>query len=79
MSRIIWDTNLYVYLREDYGSLPNWAAALRRSMLERGDQLLTSAFTLGEVLVKPAERGSEELYKSYEEAIRTTSALIPFD
>jgi predicted nucleic acid-binding protein len=48
-------------------------------MLERGDQLLTSTLTLGEVLVKPAERGNEELSRKYEEAITATALMLPFD
>jgi predicted nucleic acid-binding protein len=79
MSRIFWDTNLYIYLLEDYGPLSQHAIALRKAMLMRGDQLLTSTLTLGEALVKPLEEGDTELYTSYEEAILATSALIPFD
>jgi|SRR5437870_11679948 len=79
MSRIFWDTNLFIYLLEDYGRLSRAVAALRKNMLVRGDQLLTSAFTLGEVLVKPAEKGSDELCRRYEEAITRTALLIPFD
>lgn len=48
-------------------------------MLARGDRLLTSALTLAEVLVKPAEKGSDELCQRYEEAIMRTALLIPFD
>lgn len=79
MSRIFWDTYLYIYLLEDYGPLSQRAIALRKAMLLRGDQLLTSTLTLGEALVKPLEGGDNELYRSYEQAILSTSALIPFD
>ena len=48
-------------------------------MLARGDQLLTSTLTLGEVLVKPSEEGNLELCKRYEGAIMATSVVIPFD
>ena len=79
MSRIFWDTNLFIYLFEDYGGLSKRVADLRIKMLERGDQLVTSTLTLGEVLVKPFERGDEELCRRYEEAIVATSLLLPFD
>jgi len=79
MSRIFWDTNLFIYLFEDYGSLSVRARDLRQAMLVRGDQLVTSALTLGEVLVKPLEQGAEELARKYEEAITATSLLVPFD
>jgi uncharacterized protein len=79
MSRIFWDTNLFIYLFEGYSPLSKRVAALRQSMLTRGDQLLTSTLTMGEILVKPMERGDRELSKKYEETLNTTSLLIPFD
>lgn len=79
MSRIFWDTNVFIYLFEDYGSLSRRASDLRRAMLERGDQLVTSTLTLGEVLVKPLERGDDSLARKYEEAIAATSLMLPFD
>lgn len=79
MSRIFWDTNVYIYLFEDYGPLSKTAAQLRTRMLERGDQLITSTFTLGELLVKPMEAGDLALCRSYERALVETSRLIPFD
>lgn len=79
MSRIFWDTNVFIYLFEDYGNLSARARELRRAMLERGDQLVTSTLTLGEVLVKPLERGDDQLARRYEEAITATSVLLPFD
>ncbi|MGH9378627.1 MAG: type II toxin-antitoxin system VapC family toxin [Terriglobia bacterium] len=79
MSRVFWDTNLFIYLFEDYGELSQRVVDLRRRMLERGDQLATSTLTLGEVLVKPVEQGEEELARKYEEAILATALLLPFD
>src|SRR5438309_9234725 len=79
MSRIFWDTNIFIYLLEGYGPVSGRAIALRQAMLVRGDQLLTSTLTLGEVLVKPIERGESELYRKYEAAILETSLVIPFD
>ena len=61
MSRIFWDTNLFIYLFEDNGALSKAVARLRSKMLDRGDQLLTSTLTLGEILVKPTEEGNAEL------------------
>jgi predicted nucleic acid-binding protein len=48
-------------------------------MLERGDQLLTSALTLGEILVKPVEQRDDFLCKKFEEAITSAATVIPFD
>lgn len=79
MSRIFWDTNVFIYLLEGHGPASERAVALRKAMLVRGDQLLTSTLTLGEVLVKPLERGESELYRKYEAAILETSLTISFD
>lgn len=79
MSRIFWDTNLFIYLIEPSVALHARVADLRRAILDRGDQLVTSAMTLGEVLVKPIEEKNAALAAKYEEAIIGTSILIPFD
>ena len=79
MSRVFWDTNLFVYLFEDYGGLSKEVDALRRRMLTRGDQLFASTMTLGEVLVKPMERRDEELRRSYWDVLTQTATLLPFD
>jgi uncharacterized protein len=79
MSRIFWDTNVFIYLLEGRGSASEHTLALRKAMLVRGDQLLTSTLTLGEVLVKPIERGESQLYRKYEVVIAETSLVIPFD
>ena len=79
MSRIFWDTNLFIYLFENYGPLSKTTAELRRKMLRRGDQLLTSTLTLGEVLVKPVENGDSVLYSKYESGIAASALILPFD
>ncbi|MCY3818746.1 MAG: PIN domain-containing protein [Gammaproteobacteria bacterium] len=79
MSRIFWDTNLFVYLLEGQGDRTERVADLRQRMLEREDVLLTSALTLGEVLVKPLESGNEALARRYEELVTTGATVVPFD
>ncbi|HEV2349209.1 MAG TPA: PIN domain-containing protein [Terriglobia bacterium] len=79
MSRVFWDTNLFIYLFENYGSLGRRVKELRRAMLDRGDQLITSTFTLGEVLAKPVEAGDNELIEKYESAITAAAVMLPFD
>ena len=78
MSKIFWDTNLFVYLVEG-GARAEEVAALRRRMIERGDELLTSALTLGELLVKPAEAGDKVLMRRYEQALASGATVLPFD
>jgi predicted nucleic acid-binding protein len=79
MSRIFWDTNLFIYLWEDYGALSQAVEELRTKMLRRGDQLVTSTLTLGEILVKPTAAGNTELCRKYEEAISNVALLVPLD
>lgn len=79
MSRVFWDTNLFIYLFEDAG--PNGARVreLRQRMNGRGDSLVTSALTLGELLVKPRELGEDELAARYSDVLERTALIIPFD
>jgi len=79
VSRIFWDTNLFIYLIEDHGDLSERVASLRKRMIERNDDLYTSALTLGEILVKPVEARNEVLARRYEAALRQGAAIIPFD
>jgi len=79
VSRIFWDTNLFIYLIENHGDLSERVAQLRKRMIERSDNLYTSALTLGEILVKPIEAGNEVLGRRYEAALRQGAAIIPFD
>jgi predicted nucleic acid-binding protein len=78
MSRIFWDTNLFIYLLEGEEPHHGQAVGLRKAMLARGDQLVTSTLTLGEVLVKPAEMGDEQLYRRYEEMINSAALVGSF-
>jgi len=79
LSRIFWDSNLFIYLFEDNGDLSERVALLRAQMLKRNDELLTSTFTLGEILVKPIENGFHSLRRQYEDVLQSISTLIPLD
>ncbi|HET8827456.1 MAG TPA: type II toxin-antitoxin system VapC family toxin [Terriglobales bacterium] len=79
MSRVFWDTNLFIYLFEDYGKFSESVAELRQRMIVRGDQLLTSTVTLGEILVKPSEAGMRDLCQRYEDALLRTAVVLPFE
>ncbi|TDI48702.1 MAG: PIN domain-containing protein [Acidobacteria bacterium] len=79
VSRIFWDTNLFVYLIEDYGDLTERVVRIRERMLRRRDELYTSALTLGEILVKPLDENREDLAADYELALTSAAVVIPFD
>ena len=79
VSRVFWDTNLFIYLFEGSSAMSQRVVQLRERMRSRGDQLLTSALTLGEILVKPIRSGQPDLVRAYEEAIMQTTLVVPFD
>ena len=77
MTRVFWDTNLFVYLFEG-GEFAARVREVRARMLERGDHLVTSALTLGELLVKPRERGDAAV-RDHETTIQQIATILPFD
>jgi predicted nucleic acid-binding protein len=79
MSRIFWDTNLFIYLFDKHSEFFEPTAALRRRMTERKDDLMTSAMTLGEIQVGP--RRSKDLARAgkYRDAIHQSCKVLPFD
>lgn len=79
MSRIFWDSNLFIYLLEDCPEFSQAVVDLRQKMLKRGDQLLTSTLTLAEVLVKPSALGDLDLCQLYEDILGQAALLLPFD
>jgi predicted nucleic acid-binding protein len=79
VSRVFWDTNLFIYLFEDRGEPADRVASLRGRMLERGDELLTSTLTIGEILVKPVRAGRTDLARQYEQRIAQVATIVAFD
>ena len=80
MSRIYWDTMLFIYWLEDNPQYASRVQAIHSRMRERRDHLLTGAFTFGEVLsgvyrkgpVQRAEEIREELQKVVAEVVPFT-------
>lgn len=79
MSRVFWDTNLFIYLFEDNGEFGDRVRALRERMNEREDTLVTSALTLGELQVKPLEVGQPDLAERYRNVVGRAAEVVPFD
>ena len=79
MSRVFWDTNLFIYLFEDFGGFSSQVATLRSRMLTRGDELFTSAVTLGEILVKPMQMGDTKAVAYYQKLLTTAAVVLPFE
>jgi predicted nucleic acid-binding protein len=79
MSRIFWDTNIFIYLFEANHHFGPLVDAMNDRMVERGDQLMTSAMTLAEILVKPTREDSPEEVREYEAVLRSSAIILPFD
>jgi uncharacterized protein len=80
MARVFWDTNVFIYLFEQN---PEWSPRVvefRKKMASRGDELLTSWLTVGEILTKPKEVGNTMLEKSYLNFFTSAAVeLVPFE
>jgi predicted nucleic acid-binding protein len=80
MAKVFWDTNLFIYLFEDKPNFGGSVHDLRRRMLQRDDQLYTSAMTVGEVLVKPEKAGNIALMDRYLSFFSSPQiTVLPFD
>lgn len=79
MTRAFFDTNVFIYMFEGLEPNRSRMIEIRRRMLSRGDRIVTSAMTLGEVLVKPTKLGQVSLIEQYDRAIRTTAQVVSFD
>jgi predicted nucleic acid-binding protein len=79
MSRIYWDTMLFVYWIEDH---PLYAKRIRQLLLKmetRQDQLCTSIFAVAEALVGPRKSGNGEVAGRMLNAFRSPFVeVIPF-
>ncbi len=58
MSRIYWDTMLFIYWLEDNPQYAKRVGAIRSRMEERGDQLITGASTVKARRRLPPSRGA---------------------
>lgn len=80
MSRIFFDTNMFIYMFEDEGDSGMRVGRLVERMFARGDVLLTSAMTLGELLVRPIKEGRDDIAARYRSSLCGPGiTLLPFD
>jgi predicted nucleic acid-binding protein len=80
MSRIFFDTNLFIYLLEDSGERGSKVSGILERISGRRDELLTSTLTLAEVLVKPLSVGDIVWADRYEKLLNTPGvSLLAFD
>jgi uncharacterized protein len=60
VSRIYWDTMLFIYWLEDNPKFARRVDTIYSRMKKRDDHLLTGAFTFGEVLAGVYRKGTEQ-------------------
>jgi uncharacterized protein len=78
MTRIFWDTMLFIYLFEGNPDFAPRIQELLDRSFNRGDVLLTSYLALGEVLV--GARGDQQKMKILRETIEEFGfSFVPFD
>jgi predicted nucleic acid-binding protein len=77
--KVFWDTNLFIYLFEEYGELTEAVLALEERMRARAATLVTSTLTIGEILVRPISLGLDDVATQYDAAIRRQAMVVPFD
>jgi predicted nucleic acid-binding protein len=78
MSRIFWDTNVYIYLFERHPVHHQEVLNLRTKMLSRGDELFTSWLTVGELQVQSTPASKRLSTARYRDAVVASSSLVEF-
>ena len=79
MSRIYWDTMLFIYWMEDNPQFAQRVDAIYSRMQERQDTLLTGAFTFGEVLAGAYRKGAVQAANESRHLLRdVVSEVVPF-
>ncbi len=79
MSRVYWDSMLFIYWLEDHPQYAQQVDAIHSRMKQRQDRLITGAFTFGEVLAGTYRKGRGELADQFRTLLRSVVAeVVPF-
>jgi predicted nucleic acid-binding protein len=79
MSRVYWDSMLFIYWLEDHPQYAKQVDAIHSRMKQRQDRLITGAFTFGEVLAGTYREGHAELADQFRTLLRSVVAeIVPF-
>ena len=79
MSRVYWDTMLFVYWIEEHPRYAKRVLQHLEKMRARQDQLCTSAFAVGEILVGPYKTGHKETARKVREVLQPPLVeIIPY-
>lgn len=79
MSRIYWDTNLFIYLHEGHPAFGPRVRRIYEELVSRNNTLCTSVFTVGEVLTMPLRMKDEAAINAISDSMLSGEVeLIPF-
>jgi len=79
MSRIYWDTMLFIYWFEEHPVHAERIRHILTRMEQRKDSLCTSSFALAEMLVGPYKKGARDLADRIRDAFRPPFVqVLPF-
>jgi predicted nucleic acid-binding protein len=80
MSRIFWDSMLFIYLLEDHPTFSERAGRLLDRAYNRGDSLYTSYLALGEVMAGAEKTKTPRKAQAIREIVREMGfSCLPFD
>ena len=80
MSRIFWDSMLFIYLLEDHATFSERVGQLLDRAYNRGDSLYTSYLVLGEVMASADKSPQPRKVKAMRETVREMGFIcLPFD
>ena len=79
MSRVYWDSMLFIYWLEDHPQYAKQVDEIHSKMKQRQDRLITGAFTFGEVLAGTYRKGRAELADQFRTLLKSVVAeVVPF-
>ena len=80
MSRIYWDSTLFVYWLENHPSFASRVEHIFNTMMTRGDTLCTSFLAIGETLAGPLKHGRLQTAAHIEQFFDSGLVeMVPFD
>jgi len=80
VSRVYWDSMVFVYWLEDHPSYAPRVEYIFQSMMARGDRFCASYLSIGEVLARPLKQKQVQLVERIEQFFDSgLMEMLPFD
>jgi predicted nucleic acid-binding protein len=78
LTRVFWDSNLFIYFMEGGSPLTPLVISLRRQMLSKKAELITCTMAMGEVMTAPRAEKDEELAVLYRNSMLQSATVVDF-